>query len=157
MSVSLSPNTLYIQTLPLSTPGKFHWSLILLSDNILRRYQWAQKEIGSVDGEECEHLEILPVSALDNRHVLGYFALFPLNELNIENVFGKPSYPSAAVNRVHGMSCRTWILAVLAKLGTEKDRVDGIEKAVIDKSTAQDLLYARSLFAGVYHPIVAGV
>lgn len=143
--VAVDNSSLYIWTTPLASNGKFHWGFVHVDHNgCATRHHWAIVHKHDILGPEHYAKEVLregPKTASASTVILGYFKVtdYPATALEqftdiCQNVFPQ-SYQTAEANRDHGMTCRTWVLQVLVKLGQTQRRVKEIEDSVIQRST----------------------
>lgn len=154
--VRLDRGSLYVCTVPLLN-GKFHWSLIHITDGgVATRHHWAA--VGANPrGRETYMQQTLPRGPLtaSATQILGYFKVTAyqtgdgvvrdpegLKEV-CKSVFPQ-SYPTAEENRQHDMSCRTWVTNVLQGLGIERGQALMVEQAVTARSQACETRYLRS-------------
>ncbi|KAL4071256.1 hypothetical protein V8B97DRAFT_2104201 [Scleroderma yunnanense] len=165
-SVRLDYGSLYICTVPLLN-GKFHWSLIHITDaGMATRHHWAAAGTDPTGRETYVH-QALPRGPLtaSATQILGYFKVsayqnsvavkHDLNGLRaICNTVFPQSYPTAEENRQHGMSCRTWVTNVLLGLGLARDRAYEIERLVTSRSQSCETRYLRSYLNGEPYQLV---
>jgi len=170
----LQPDTLYVvtQTIPTAEFQAFHWFLLLTdARGGATTYQWAEPKGGTGDAEE-RYIRVAERSythVTQNPSILGYFRVAgfeaaPMTMLEnaeetssfesaFENVF-PVHYSTMHANREHGLSCRLWVLRVLAALQARgflrgrADDVAAIEAPLKATSAAQEELLMKTLMAG---------
>ncbi|KAJ7632247.1 hypothetical protein FB45DRAFT_702371, partial [Roridomyces roridus] len=123
-SILLEPDSLYITTTQLSE-AKYHWSLCRTgsSCNEAVRHHWHEKpHLPNHPVAEGYGFQRIQPRSLTGRVVLGYFKLSGYTPPSstvwaeiCETTF-ETSYPTVQLNRVHGITCRTWVLKVLSTL-----------------------------------------
>ncbi|KAI6046407.1 hypothetical protein EDC04DRAFT_2630701 [Pisolithus marmoratus] len=165
-SVRLDRGALYVCTVPLLS-GKFHWSLIHITDTgIATRHHWAA--VGSNSkGRETYIQQTLPRGPLtaSATQILGYFKVTAYQAGNgvvrEPDKFGEvcravftQSYPTAEENRQHDISCRTWVTNVLQGLGIERSEALKVEQVVTSRSQACETRYLRSYLNSEPYQIV---
>ncbi|THH14736.1 hypothetical protein EW146_g5639 [Bondarzewia mesenterica] len=167
--VTLEPNSLYILTQPLLN-GTFHWAFMLTdAQNIATLHHWIEQERGH--RAEAYHMHNIAggVSKLRNAPVLGYFKVdgyvsidLPLFIRLCQSAF--PSrYPTISQNRAHGLSCRTWVTAILTILKKQghlnrRDTPEEIEHLVKTRSAECDVTYTNDfLWQRPYWTVVTSV
>ncbi|KAG6335023.1 hypothetical protein ID866_4068 [Astraeus odoratus] len=164
-SVYLDRGSLYICTVPL-LGGKFHWSLIHITDTgVATRHHWAAAGIDPC-GREVYVQQSLPRGPLtaSATQILGYFKVSAYQNSGMKydlegfkavcrSVFAQ-SYPTAEENRQHGISCRTWVTSVLQGLGLGKDWALEVERFVTARSQACEMQYLRCYLNGEPYQLV---
>ncbi len=150
--MAIEANSLYITTVPLPVPGRFHWSFVHVDeDGRCTKHHWVTATIDS-SGPEAYVPHSLPYGALNHTHnlsILAYFKISDYTPTNLDEfksicaeVFPQ-SYPSAAQNRVNRISCRTWITHILTRL-LSAERANQTEAMVTERSTPCSDEYATS-------------
>ncbi|KAI1789669.1 hypothetical protein LXA43DRAFT_1019835 [Ganoderma leucocontextum] len=123
--VQLDADSLYISTTPLLN-GVFHWAFIHIDKNgKATRHHWIARDPNFVQGPEGYSHSLLPLGAQDTSRagalpVLAYFKVTDYPPMSVAD-FGRKcaavfsqSWPTAQQNRHAGITCRTWLINVLA-------------------------------------------
>lgn len=164
MHVSLECNSMYICTVQLAS-GAFHWAIVLTDDNMRAvRHHWYQVS-GQPYAETYGAQVISPSSSTGNSAVLGYYKINDYHPSPdfidlCRTVF--TSHASVDQNRANGLTCRTWIIAVLDALyergsfpnrkeGSISDFTSSIEKQVKEMSTQADHNFLSLFFRSSTH------
>ncbi|KIY70407.1 hypothetical protein CYLTODRAFT_419764 [Cylindrobasidium torrendii FP15055 ss-10] len=169
--VTLEPDSLYICTVQLAT-GAFHWAIIITDGHSRAvRHHWYQV-VGQPYAEAYGSQLITPANRTGNSAVLGYYKIdgyipSPAFEDICRTVF--TSHATVNENRAHGITCRTWILAVLKALhqqgsfpnrtGPVADFISAVETQIKTMSTQADnkflTLFCQSLVHQYIPPVMA--
>lgn len=166
VSVQLDYGSLYICTVPLLN-GKFHWSLIHITDTgMASRHHWAAAGTDPTGRETYVYQALSrgPLTA-STTQILGYFKVsayqtraaikHDLDGLRaVCNTVFPQSYPTAEENRKHGMSCRTWVTSVLLELGLAREQANEIERLVTSRSQSCETRYLRSFLTDEPYQLV---
>ncbi|KAI0696625.1 hypothetical protein BC835DRAFT_1271676 [Cytidiella melzeri] len=150
MRVPLDNNSLYVSTIPL-TSDTFHWALIHIDEvGVHTRHHWAAmtRDVKGPEAYVSQNLVGGAHTKTDKSVVLGYFKVVDYTPLDVatfrdvcQTIF-PTSYATADENRSHAITCRTWILHILARLVSEL-RAQEVELSVKKRSTAQSNEYAN--------------
>ncbi|KAF8652612.1 hypothetical protein AX16_004301 [Volvariella volvacea WC 439] len=141
-------NSLYVCTVPLIS-GAFHWSFIHVDQNrVLTRHHWAgatpEEPWGPEDYVE-QALSKTPLTTA-NTQILGCFKikdLIPPDVITFRKLCRKLSpktYPTADMNRQHGISCKAWMTNIVGEL-TTRERADQVERNVAKRSKELEVVY----------------
>ncbi|KAI0321503.1 hypothetical protein OF83DRAFT_1168355 [Amylostereum chailletii] len=153
-SVPVEADALYICTMPLLA-GSFHWSFLHVDPTgACTRHHWAAVTL-DVRGREAYVEQALPngLSSAPTAQILGCFKIADLAPPEIGDfraacraIFTK-SFPTADENRKHAITCRTWMMKIVATL-LSPERAEQIEKDVIARSRAFEGDYLSAFMAG---------
>lgn len=122
--IPLEPNSLYIATTMLTTPGFFHWALIITDAYGSAMRYWRERRPRARDfsdtAELFEYGPIVPTTytrgmntVLAYIKVHGYRAAAYYDFVNKFNSVFRHSFTSVRANRTSGSSCRTWAMGAL--------------------------------------------
>ncbi|KAJ7445784.1 hypothetical protein B0H11DRAFT_402140 [Mycena galericulata] len=160
-SILLEPASLYVTTTQLAE-AKFHWALIATDANCSAiRHHWHEKPYLQGLAEGYGHQKVQPKS-LTGRVVLGYFKIKGFTPPS-SAVFAEickttfdSSHSTVQLNRIHGITCRTWVLEVLSTLcergyiigyeGTIRQFVDCLERVITEQSRIADNAYLTTFY-----------
>ncbi|TCD61136.1 hypothetical protein EIP91_009001 [Steccherinum ochraceum] len=161
-SITLTPNTVYIYTTPLMGSDSFHWNFVYVSsDKNYSRHHWAQDTRATSNDVAAHGFErylntMLGKGAQSHSGespVLIYFpVLSPAPDLKTfvevcNRTFRGQDRGSTNANRAAGITCRTWVTAVLMNWMTREQAVT-IEKKVTAASQAASNKFASSYLTG---------
>lgn len=130
--IYLEPSSLYISTqVILAETGKYHWAIYVTNlDGYAIKYHWATLERSDLNlpVEGLKVGSVNPVTTYSRAYTLtlGFFKVDGYRPIGSDDMLEitKTAFPeqyqfgfsSIRENRRHGLSCRTWVLAVLGKL-----------------------------------------
>lgn len=167
--VTLEPSSLYVFTQPL-LHGAFHWAFIHTdAHNHATIHHWAEQDRGPY--AESYRMQDLAAGTnkLRNAPVLGYFKVegYAAVDLSIFAHICQDTFPSGWTtvqqNRARGLSCRTWVVAVLAgmkaqRLLSRRDSAEDIERAIKTRSAEFDVIYMNDfLWQRAYQTVVTSI
>lgn len=148
--ISLEPNSLYVATSALAN-GRFHWSVIHVDEyGRCIKHHWVAINNDSKGREAYIRRSFTYESS---QSMLAFFKLSeyrPIPSANFEatcaTIFPQ-SFDTAAQNRAHGMSCATWVLALLAR-SFPPEYVSRIDKTVTRHSAQYCAQFTTAYFHG---------
>ncbi|KAJ7756822.1 hypothetical protein DFH07DRAFT_473421 [Mycena maculata] len=160
-SISLAPLSLYVTTTQLSE-AKFHWALIATDANCSAiRHHWHEKP-NLRDLAEGYGFQRVQPKSLTGRVVLGYFKIrgyiapSPATFAEICESTFETSYSTVQLNRINGITCRTFVLKVLSTLcargfitgyeGTIQNFVECLERVITEQSRMADNAYLTTFY-----------
>ncbi|TCD61135.1 hypothetical protein EIP91_009000 [Steccherinum ochraceum] len=162
--ITLTPNSVYVYTVPIMGSNAFHWCLVYVSeDGTCSSHQWVQDTKASAfsiakDGIEHYHFDWLAngssAPSYDGQSpVLAYFRVMnpaPKPQAFMEackHTFAGQSRSTVDANRAAQITCRTWITKVLGTWMSEAQALE-IENTVTTMSRAANNKFASSYLSG---------